>query len=149
MSYWKAIAAAREIPETSLRDAFAEERFKVLHLADALGCDEGDLADEIESLRAEVKDAQEEVKDATRRAEELETSEAAEKIEALERDLAEMTGERDALAKRLAAAQPLLDAYSDTLSFARKFTSLAAEAGVKPRHVRAVPSGKKRSRDAK
>jgi hypothetical protein len=134
MSYWKALAAVRDVRDEDLRDKLAETLWELQVIDDALGDDEtcDGRANSIQGLRGEKDEAVAAKDEAERRIEELlDRDDAPRELERLEKENAE-------LRERLAKAEPLLDAYSDMLAFSRKFISLAEGAGVKPRHVRSV-----------
>jgi hypothetical protein len=143
MSYWKALAAAREVPADQLRERLTEALFELAQVDAILDADRYDgqtRADAIEGLRAECKDAHAARDDAEERFEAHLQKVHDDKFRA---EYARIEAERDDLRARLAKVEPLLDAYSDTLAFARRFVTLAEGSGVKPRHVRRVGSMKR------
>jgi predicted RNase H-like nuclease (RuvC/YqgF family) len=144
MSYWKAIAAARDIPATELREKLTEALFE-LACVDAVLDDDRyhgqTRADAIQGLREERREANEAKDEAE---EKLEARIAEERGDKLRAEYERIEAERDELRSRLSKVEPLLDAYSDLLAHSRRFVTLAEGSGVKPRHVRRV-GGKKAS----
>ena len=147
MSRWKALAAAREIAECDLRLALIDALDALHEIADAL--DTRTSASAILSAVQELKDEKEgadEARDeaesalveAEARLEEKLQAPAETELASLREKLAEATGARTEALVRLAKVEPLIDAYSDMLAYARKFTTIAESAGVQTRHVRAV-----------
>jgi phage shock protein A len=137
MAYWKAAAAARAVRDEDLREALIDALDRLSDVAVALGDDlYDDIVDSIEGLRAETREAREERDNAEVRLEEVLQSAERIEIEDLRKERDDALALRDDAEAKLAKASPLLEAYSDTLAFARKFVTLAGEAGVKSRHAR-------------
>jgi hypothetical protein len=144
MSYWKAIAAAREVPAEQLRERLTDALFDLACVDAVLSDDLYDgqtRADAIQGLREERREANEAKDEAE---DKLEARIAEERGDKLRAEYETAVAQRDELRAKLAKVEPLLDAYSDLLAHSRRFVSLAEGSGVKPRHVRRV-GGKKAS----
>lgn len=149
MSHWKAYARVREVPETELRGALVSALETLHYVANALevsGMGEESLLDAIQELKDEKQGAETAQYEAEEKLEEklqaegdTETGQLRKQIAELQQELEDEKCQHDLAKERLRKVEPLLDAYSDTLAFARKFVTLAEGAGVKPRHVRAMP----------
>lgn len=141
MSYWKAIAAARAVPEPELREQLAEALYRIADIEDALGDDLSyvgqSFADAIQDLREEVREANAARDNAEERLEGR-LQDPTRELEELRATITGLVVERDAALQRLAQVEPLIDSYSDLLATARRFVSTSEHAGVKTRHVRSV-----------
>jgi chromosome segregation ATPase len=153
MSHWKAYASVREVPESELRGALVSALETLHYVAEALevdGTGEEKILDAIQELKDEKKGAEDAADEAESREHaaearleeklqaegDTETGQLRKQVAKLQQELEDEKHQHDLAKERLAKVEPLLDAYSDTLAFARKFVTLAEGAGVKPRHVR-------------
>jgi predicted nuclease with TOPRIM domain len=143
VSRWRALAAVREIPDAELRDRLVDATETLFYVAKELDVSPNDTAisnaldelkgqlrsdsdaeaDEIVGLQADLRAAEERTRSVDRLEEERDT----------------LRAECDDLRKRLDAAKPLIDAYADAVSFARRFVSVGERAGVELRFCKGVP----------
>jgi hypothetical protein len=141
MSYWKAYATARDVPDADLRDRLIATLETLHGIGKALDCDptESAIVERWEDATGQIVDLENEAVDnSSDRLEEAlqEKAELEERVTKLEALRAE-----DAL--RLKACEPLLAAFSDSLAMARRFVSLAEQSKIKPEHVRPIGRARK------
>jgi len=141
MSHWRARAEVSNIPEIELRLRLITALETLHYIADNLECapTETAILESLDELRNERDDATSQMEEADNRAaiaeERLEKRIQSQPDPAL---IIQVTRERDDALARLAGTQPLIDAYSDCLAFARTFVSKGEAAGLKTRHVRST-----------
>jgi hypothetical protein len=171
MSYWKAYATARDVPEADLRTRLIEALETLHNLAGALDVDvdntgralgfpQDKLFEAACALSDDVKNAREEAEKADEERRHAEDNLAkymrvglggqSEKIvealrvelETAKKDAARDREERDDAETRLASVNHLVDSYSDLLAMARKFSTAGENAGLPTKHVRRAVSRK-------
>jgi hypothetical protein len=141
MSHWRAFAEVSNIPESDLRERLIAALETLHYIAADLECEvtETAILESLDELRNERDSATSEMNEADNRAaiaeERLEKRIQSQPDPAL---IVQVTRERDDALAQLAGMQPLIDAYSDCLAFARTFVSKGEAAGLKTRHVRST-----------
>lgn len=138
MSRWRALAAVHDVPDSDLRDRLVDATETLLYVADLLGVsphdgailpaleelkESADHSDEVLDLEANLSDAEERLR----------------KVDDLEAERDSLAADVERLQAQLAAAKPLIDAYSDAVRFARRFVSVGERAGVPLKFCRVVP----------
>ena len=142
MSHWRAFAEVSDIPESELRSRLTAALETLYYVADDLECEstEADILESIGGLRDERDAATSVAEEAEERAEVAERRlDEKNQGQTDPAELEKVKRERDDALARLAGMQPLIDAYSDCLAFARTFVSKGETAGLKTRHVRNAP----------
>jgi hypothetical protein len=150
VSHWRALATARDVPETDLRERLTDAYESLYEIVEVTEKHRpGDCYDWIHGLPpcdlalSGVKGVLEDLEEKENECDEAQrdTTEPllrTQQFEELENELIAVKKERDEALSRLAQVESLIDAYSDLLAMARKFVTLAGNAGVKTRHVRKV-----------
>ena len=134
MSYWKASAAARQIPPDETPRALVSALETIQYVADALACKptEESILDAIEALKQDLEDSQKE----TESVEEA-LGEARKRLETIQQEneqaaLQSMMDQRDAAQDALNAAYRKLLHYEPAVEAARKLVA-AADGQAKPK----------------
>lgn len=143
MSRWRALAAVRDVPDSDLRNKLVDATEALYEFARVLDVSPSPdaLTQSLEELAGRVRDESNAEDDEIieLQGELAAAEERLRAVDRLEEERDELQAERDELQKRLAAAQPLIDAYADAVRFARRFVSVGERAGVPLKFCRAVP----------
>jgi chromosome segregation ATPase len=145
MSHWRALAYVREVPDHELRDRLVEAAEFVFDLSRNLEVEDRpwnklplesvlehvqELDGRVQGLEDDLVSAEADQREAEDRLEEyLHGEDLLARIERLE-------GEKRSLEARLGEAESHLEVYSDALSAARKFVSVAGRSHLPTKHVR-------------
>jgi hypothetical protein len=126
MSYWKARAYVRDIPDDELRERLTDAIESLHYIAAALDEDDARPSNVDAMLQgiAWLKDDATEAKDQAEKAENRLEEELQSNASLDREELVKVTDERDAALERLAKVEPLIESYSDLLAIARRFTSV-------------------------
>src|SRR5690349_6201981 len=124
MSRWKALAAVHDVPDAELRDRLVDATETLYEFARVLEVSPSPdrLTESLEELAGRVRDELDaEADEIVQLQSELhEAEDRLRAVDALEAERDALRVERDDLRGRLDAAQPLIDAYSDAVTFARR-----------------------------
>jgi hypothetical protein len=155
MSTWKALACAREVPDSELRERLVEAYEAIFEIGDAVSVSEspcgtlGLRPPTVDRIREAVDELVEErVDEAVSEAEQRSDLEGAltgafgvDTVEAVKDRLTAVERERDAARAELARVRPIVEVYSDAIAAARKLVACAKD-GPPAKHVRAVKGGR-------
>jgi chromosome segregation ATPase len=149
MSHWRALAYVRDVPDHELRDRLVQVAEFVFDLSRNLEVEERpwnglplesvlehvqELDDRVQGLEDDLVSAEADQREAEDRLEEYlqKKSDGEDLLARIER----LEGEKRSLEVRLGESESHLEVYSDALSAARKFVSVASRSHLPTKHVR-------------